>query len=380
MSVADEVVRAIIAQGDAVTSATDANGRASARALLASLQRADQELEEELRRRSPALQGTFTTANARVYRDQARLAVERVQGALGATTTQHAELAIRQATRTATRTLQQMETAFTGIARPLPLRAATVSTQPGLPASLLRQHETSVDRYGSSMMSEIEERLRVGLLSGRTQEQVVNSLCRLRGPTVQVSLRAYQVQPGLVIRTAEENIPEGLFMRYRSWAWRIVRTEGAYAFSAGRMQGLHEQREDIPDLKKKIVATFDNRTGADSMIVHGQVRELEENFVDGASRSYLYPPARPHDREVVLPWRPGWPETDVSRPRTQAEIETRARQDGVKLPLKAQPSPPPRTVPRIVPPAPPAPPPLPPPIRPTLVQPLPRRRRATVER
>lgn len=63
-----------------------------------------------------------------------------------------------------------------------------------------------------------------------------------------------------------------------------------------------QSSKDASDLKKSAIATFDARTSYDSYPVHGQVRELDEMFEDGAGRRYLHPPGRPNDREKEIPW------------------------------------------------------------------------------
>ena len=85
---------------------------------------------------------------------------------------------------------------------------------------------------------------------------------------------------------------------------RIVRTELTNAYNKGHLDGLTHARDSgqVPGLQKSAIATFDNRTDADSYPVHGQVRDLEANFVDGEGREYLHPPGRPNDREKEVPY------------------------------------------------------------------------------
>jgi hypothetical protein len=107
---------------------------------------------------------------------------------------------------------------------------------------------------------------------------------------------------------------QGVFSSRRGWAERIVRTETAAAYNGARMLAIREASKEWPDVKKKILATFDKRTAYDSVAVHGQVRDLNDSFIDGAGRMYLQPPARPNDREIVIPWRPAWREMAHTRP------------------------------------------------------------------
>jgi hypothetical protein len=84
---------------------------------------------------------------------------------------------------------------------------------------------------------------------------------------------------------------------------RIFRTELFTAYNGAHLEGLKNARDiyDIP-VRKSAIVTFDSRTGSDSYPMQGQVRDLEENFVDGDGRSFMHPPGRPNDREKEIPW------------------------------------------------------------------------------
>ena len=87
------------------------------------------------------------------------------------------------------------------------------------------------------------------------------------------------------------------------------------------MQGM---ADEFPEMKKKILAHFDSRTAEDSIAVHGQVRNVSgagSLFRDGAGREYEHPPARPNDRETVIPWMDEWEDTRMTRPLTAGEQE-----------------------------------------------------------
>jgi hypothetical protein len=170
------------------------------------------------------------------------------------------------------------------------------------------------------MAQQFSRIIQVGLTSGATVDQMVASLVAHGGPKgLRVSLVAKEVAPGVVQRIREGRFKQGLFVERKYWAERIVRTEVAYAYNGAAMEGLHALKKEGEPVKKKIVATFDARTAADSIAVHGQVRELDQPFVDGAGRVYQHPPARPHDRETVLGWFDHWAETPSSEPPTESE-------------------------------------------------------------
>lgn len=189
-----------------------------------------------------------------------------------------------------------------GVLRPLALTEALALQRP-----LLMRHATSVDRYGQHMIGVITRELQGGIARGASYHEMVERLTGLRGPRGLVSLLAKENPDGTVTRLVTEHIPEGLFVRHRGWAERIVRTEMAHASNAGALDEMRAEKvQRYPDLQKKLIETFDRRTAEDSHAAHGQVRELAGLFVDGKGRQYDHPPGRPNDRGVVIPWRSEW--------------------------------------------------------------------------
>lgn len=317
---ADQIIRRFMAQADNLGQLQDPDGRLVARELIELLTTADENLktrlEKILDRNDP--DEIFSEVELALFLANAIDEINR-------TTRQLEILLNRSGLRVMDESITRVETflyranrAFTDEILPVRIdRALRTRLQP----MLLDRHATSIDRYGKAMVRRINQIMVRGMLRGKTQSQMVDELVQIRGPRGVVSLRAVQIQPGMVVRVAEENVPEGLFMRYRSWAWRIVRTEMSEAQNASHLASIQGHRDQFPDIKKKILATFDLRTAMDSVGVHGQVRPVDGYFMDGAGRVYQRPPSRPHDREVVIPWRDRWRETQYTQPPTEAKIK-----------------------------------------------------------
>lgn len=129
---------------------------------------------------------------------------------------------------------------------------------------------------------------------------------------------------------------ERIIMDRRYKADRIVRTELQEACNLSHHESLRYANdlhpEGVEPVKKSALATFDARTDQDSFPVHGQVRELDEVFVDGDGREYLHPPGRPNDREKEIPWMENSGadimsrEEGIERAQTQREALEGARQ------------------------------------------------------
>lgn len=105
---------------------------------------------------------------------------------------------------------------------------------------------------------------------------------------------------------------------------RVVRTETAFAYNAaadaaigelaatGRRGMLKRWTELVDDATGRPI---DNRVAPDSMAMHGQVTAPGAVFTMPSDervsskmygRTWAYPPNRPNDRAVVIPWMPGW--------------------------------------------------------------------------
>lgn len=116
-----------------------------------------------------------------------------------------------------------------------------------------------------------------------------------------------EIATALITRETLDNVTSAVDAAIAGERWRaerIVRTETIHVYNAGHNATLREARDtgQVPGIKKSCIVTFDARTDEDSLPVHGQVRELDEEFVDGDGRRYLHPPGRPNDREKEIPW------------------------------------------------------------------------------
>ena len=319
VSEADQVIERYLARVQVLITLGTAEGRRAANEILTLLVAADASLARRLAAWN-ALHGggelRFTEASMLAYRAQMADVLVYVKARLAGITEIEAMNAARTSATATSRLFAALEREFTGIAVPLRLNESLIMK---IRPSLLARHATSVDRYGMSMIDVMQGMISQGFLEGISQYKMINRLVQMGGPRGLVSVSATEISPGVVFRIAEEEIPEGLFVRHRNWAERIVRTEVAQAQNTVNYEAIGEGVQEFPDMKKKILAIMDNRTAKDSIEVHGQVKAQNEYFHDGAGREYLHPPARPNDRETIIPWRSGWPNTRHSRELTQAE-------------------------------------------------------------
>lgn len=338
---AEESIQATLAQADQVVSLGDRDGHIASKELLHVLELADKEVAARLVKISPKPNGDmkFTAAQAISYRTQIQVTIEKVKLKINPIAVDVGQAAMSKAIKSGAKTLAALERDFKGVSTSPRILAAMQQSHVlrGPNASLVTRVATSLDRYGMEMGQQFARIIQSGLVSGATQDQMVAALVGHGGPKgPKVSLAAKETAPGVVKRIREGDIPEGLFVRHKYWAERIIRTETAYAFNGAKLEQLRQMKRDGLHVKKKICAHFDNRTAPDSIAVHGQVRELEATFLDGAGRQYLQPPGRPNDRETILPWFDDWaevPSTEPPNPDELAEAEALAKPTPKGAPL-----------------------------------------------
>jgi hypothetical protein len=171
-------------------------------------------------------------------------------------------------------------------------RIAEDPQHPGKPGVL--------DRYGGAVMDNIENELGLRFLAKRSWQETIEAVTE-KSPFLQ-GAPAY-------------------------WAERLVRTEVMSASNSAAHAGIQALDDELGDACKVLVATFDNRTAADSFACHGQIRRPKEYF-DTWQGKVMHPPARPNDREVVVPHRISWPIPAELEPRSPGEVSAKWREEG----------------------------------------------------
>jgi hypothetical protein len=209
--------------------------------------------------------------------------------------------------------LNQREKKFKGISSRIPIDEAALLDRAvrGTESSILnriasdpkhRGHKGVLDRYGDAVIGKFEEQLQIGLLT--------------RKPWAEMRADLTEQSPFLKGAPAH-------------WAERIVRTELMGASNMAGLEVVRGAQDELGDMVKILVATFDDRTGADSYAVHGQIRRPSEAF-DSWFGSYQHPPNRPNDREIVIPHRMSWPIESEFEPVSDSQVASRWAAEGRK--------------------------------------------------
>ena len=260
------------------------------------------ELERKLHALARGMDSSFSAHQLRVFIAQIRqgqhLLAKRMLGELG-DISKEAQV---ESLRGLSDSLHRLEKHFTGADVVLNIDEAArfQGIIDGRRQSLLRAHETSMANYSAEVVTRVEDQWALSLVQNETTTQAVQR----------------------VMDTADLN-----FWR----AERIVRTETAFAAGAANYDGMIEAGKELDDLWMQWSEYVtddgvprDDRVGEDSIAMNGQVAKVGEWFTfpstmpDGESvpkscekmigQTWDFPPNRPNDRSVLLPFRKSWGE------------------------------------------------------------------------
>jgi hypothetical protein len=280
------------------------------------LKRAETDLERRLQRARQlkgAGEAPFSTAQMKVTLAQVRAVMRELGPGMTDAVVKTGMKTAEEATKSTVRLLNAGERKYRGIVRPLPLDTATIldRVRSHTESSILHRmrsdpkiegHRGVADRYSDNVVKQFESELQMRLVArqpwGQVRENIIKASPFLKGKPMH-------------------------------WAQRIVRTETMHSHNAASWQSMREANSMLGDMLKILSATFDDRTGADSYAVHGQVRRVNEDFESWFGK-YMYPPNRPNDREVVVPHRMSWPIPPELEPMSDGDVESRWAEEGRK--------------------------------------------------
>lgn len=158
-------------------------------------------------------------------------------------------------------------------------------------SSLVPRFESSAKRYQGVVFDDLKERLADKILQGAPVEEMVSELVEDGGPKGLVAVTGIAGDDNAII----EDIPEGLFARYRSRAETYVRTELASVYGQQTQDALEQAAQVIPKLQKQWhcepFACKDICFPTDDQVV-----DVDEEFTLGDESTLDYPPAHPRCR------------------------------------------------------------------------------------
>lgn len=250
-------------------------------------------LERKLQKTVPGRKDTFTAHQQRIALVQVRqgqmVIAKQMSGELGDLTAE----AQADSLRGLSRYIGELDEAYTGTSVPLPIEEASVFA--GIiekrASSMMEAIEGSMARYGASLVQKMEQSMAHSLLTSVSTDEAIEGVREVAGN--------------------------------QFWeAERIVRTEQSYAFNSTHADGIEEVAKLDDEIWSRWVeyvsddgVPLDDRVGADSIALHGQVTrpgglftmpddpDVSDSLI---GQSWYFPPDRPNDRSVLTAWRRDW--------------------------------------------------------------------------
>lgn len=172
-----------------------------------------------------------------------------------------------------------LEKHFNGISNAIDVDSIIESTDPD--SFLFNNFESSISTYNQTLRNGFQKSLTDSLIQQKSWSQAVWDMEQI------FSLSEYALA-------------------------RIVRTELHGIYAGAKYKGFLSVKDQyLPDLKKTLYHPMDSRTGQDSVYANRLhlIVDMDKPFkysYGGKQREYMYPPDRPNDRSILIPYREGW--------------------------------------------------------------------------
>jgi SPP1 gp7 family putative phage head morphogenesis protein len=215
----------------------------------------------------------------------------RLPGAAGADLRSGSARVSETAIRRMQRMIREGEQEFAGAVTSLRLPVARVLAT--VDQTLMHRHASAAAKYAGDVGRRARREMMLGVIQGESPGQIAN---RLLTP----AQREAAVRRGP--RAIAEAVAENQFVRNKSDALRLVRTELVNAYSVTEIESLREADEEDPGYLKMWDATSDLRTCRDCARLNSKIAPLDRPFPGGV----WHPPLHPNDRCTVTPWHSGW--------------------------------------------------------------------------
>lgn len=228
-------------------------------------------------------EGTFTEQQLNVTLVQVTSAIEAIKKKLKGEMVNSSEILAVRGVEDLVREIEKFSKKFEGSIQPINLNVAVLASESQ--TFLVNKYDASLDAYGEDLRSQITQNIMNAMIMRDSSQRTVS---------------------GLVADV-------GRFFVGEEWKLnRIVRTEMHNIYNYSKMNGmLSVQETTIPDLKKSLMHPMDSRTGQDSkkLARENPVVDIDEPFRfkwKGTERVFMFPPDRPNDRAILVPFRETW--------------------------------------------------------------------------
>jgi len=227
--------------------------------------------------------GTFTQQQVRVTLVQIESAISALKRDLTDGMIEPSEVLSEQGVQDMIKEVNKFSKKFEGSVQPLNLNAALVAADSR--SFLVNKYESSIAAYGEDLRSQITSNIMQGMIARETTERTVGEMVN-----------------GI-----------GRFFAGEEWKIRrIARTELHNIYNFSKMNAMIETKDSlVPDLKKSLMHPMDHRTGEDSKKLNSDnpIVDIGQPFrfkFKGKERVFMFPPDRPNDRSILVPYRKAW--------------------------------------------------------------------------
>lgn len=245
----------------------------SARKLLKEYKRAREELKAQMLM-TPS--GTFTEARLNATLVQLEASIAQIERQVNPLLRSFFDVITESGIEDSAKEVNAMEKLFMGASRPIDIDAVMETTDPS--NFLFNQFESSISTYNEQLRNGFQQSLTQALLQQKSWSQAVWDMEQVFGQTEYILAR-------------------------------IVRTELHGIYSGAKFNGMLNIRDNyLPDMMKTLYHPMDSRTGDDSKKAASMnlIVPLDEPFrysFKGKERVFHFPPDRPHDRSILIPYR-----------------------------------------------------------------------------
>lgn len=221
---------------------------------------------------------TFTAQHIRGVMAQVNGAILELNKSLGRNMTEGALKASKMGLDNLMTEIKTFDGQFLGAVTPINLNTALLAQDTS--KHLVTKYDTNLKAYGTQLSTQISNGLFAAAIGQANYSEVVGRI--------------------------------GQFFTAEQWKLhRIVRTELHNIYNVGKIEGMRELVDDVPDLKKTLMHPQDARTGDDSTYAAtlGLVAEINQPFSyewKKKTRVFMAPPDRPNDRAIMVPYREAW--------------------------------------------------------------------------
>lgn len=227
--------------------------------------------------------GTFSEQQLNVTLIQVTAAIEAIKKKLKGEMVSSSEIMAIRGIEDLGREISRFSKKFEGSVQPINMNVAKLASDSQ--TFLVNKYDASLDAYGEDLRSQITQNIMNAMIMRDSNSRTVS---------------------GLVSDV-------GRFFVGEEWKLnRIVRTEMHNIYNYSKMNAMADVQENtIPDLKKSLMHPMDARTGKDSIQLarENPVVDINEPFrfnYKGKERVFQFPPDRPNDRAILVPFREAW--------------------------------------------------------------------------